>query len=569
MRLFILFILILILTVSCKTVDPYAVPEIRQDTLEFDFLYAEALKSKMLGYEKKAIQQFLHCLSINKGSAASAYQLSILYLNSEDFTNAIKYADFCLNTNSDNEWYILNRANIARLNSDPDKYLSLYEKLISLFPDNINYTYELAVIYYENKSYNKSLQLLFHIEDIIGVDENISFLKNNINFQLNKYDAIQAELLKLKVFFPDSIKYMDMLAEFYLNSNHPERAFNLYTNILAVDKDNSNAIMGLAYIYAKTNNYRNGLNFLYRALGSPTVDILRKEKISSFYFDAPNDLLADYEIDSIYKLLLTDHSVSIETINDYLEFLYKLKRITNAEQIAKFSIRLRPENFWAWDYLFTILMSQSRFDELNSYAQKALEYFPNHASVYYYSGFTFFMQGKFNEAITFFQTGFDYVIDNRNLEQQFYLYLAESYHSIGKHTKSDDYFEKYLKNDSTNAYLLNNYAYYLSIRNTDLNKAEQLSRKSIEIEPFNPIFLDTYSWIMFMKKEYAKSLNFSQRAYRYGGNKNFVIVEHFGDVLVKLGEYLEALEKYEEALLLNTSNGGLQNKIEQLKSKLK
>lgn len=569
MKFFLLILLFMSIVFSCKVkkLDDNVIHA--QDTIQFSYLYSEALKNKMLGYNKLAIDQFLNCLKINTASSASAYQLSILYLKENEIQNALKYADICLQRNNDNEWYLLNRANLAKITNEKDNYLYHYTRLVQLFPDNINYLYELAIIHYERKNYAESLKLINHIEEIIGIDESLSFLKNNIYFETKHYESIQAELLKLKVTFPDSIKYMDMLAEFYLNTNMPEKAFGLYNDILKKEKENFNAVIGMAFLFAKMKNYRNGYPYLLKALKSEESENSKKETIAALYLDSPSGTFSETEIDSIYSFLYESGNPSIEILNDYLEFLSINKRITRAETVSKMSVKTRPENYWAWDYLFNILLLQSRVDELNEYALKALDYFPNHATVYYYAGITYFFNKKFDIATRYFESGKNYIIDNTKLEQQFNLYLAESYHALGKHKKSDEYFDRYLMKDSTNAFLLNNYAYYLVLRNSDISKAEKLSRKSIEIDPFNPIFLDTYAWIMYYLKDYGKALNYIQRAYKYGGNKNSVVVEHYGDILSKLANFKEAVEKYEESFMLNRNNNNIELKIKEIRSKLK
>lgn len=550
---------------ACKTTKPIEGDTNHSDTSQFTFLYSEALKNRTLGNADLAINQFIQCMNMNTGSTACAYQLSQIYLDRRDLINAKKLADFCLLYKPENEWYLLHQSLIARELNERDIYISIYKKLVKLFPVNISYSYELAVIYFEEKNYDQSLFLLNEIEESIGVDENISYLKNNNYYQLKRYDAIQAELFKLKVFFPDSVKYLDLLAEFYITFNMPDKAVNLYKSVLDIDPINVNALYGLSLNYTKTGQYKTGYNLLLQIINASGIQKDKIEKLCTLYLDLPNGILSDNEIDSIYSHLIDIKDINTDYINDYLSFLYNRKQLTNTERVAKKTIQSRPENYWSWDYLFNILLAQSRYEELKQYSGKAMEYFPNHAAVYFYYGYSLFITKKINEAIIYFETGLDYVIDNKPLELQFILSLAESYHLVGKNKKSDEYFERYLKNDSTNAYLLNNYAYYLTQRNYDLDKAEVLSLKSIEIEPFNSTFLDTYSWILYSKNEYSRSLNYIQRAYRYGGNKNQVIVEHYGDILVKLNQCEEALERYNEALSLNKNNNLLLEKIRSLK----
>jgi len=535
------------------------------DTVQFTYLYSEALKNIAIGNEEIAINQLIQCLSIESQSTASAYQLSLIFYKNKDFINAREYADFCLRYKPDNEWFLTHRSAIARELSEKTIYFEIYKKLVRLFPGNITYAYELAIICFDEKDYDQSLALLKTIEETIGVDENVSFLRNNIYYQQQRYDGIQSELLKLKVFFPDSVKYMDLLAEFYLNFNYPDKALNLYQNILELDKNNSNGMYGLSLIYAKTSKFTFGFDYLISILKSNKISIGKLESLASLYLDAPAGTFTNNQIDSIYSNLVEIKGISIDFINDYLAFLYNLKQLTDTERIAKVFIKSRPENYWSWDYLFNIFLVQSRFEDLMQYSRKALEYFPNHAKIYFYYGYSLFVLKKYSEAISYFESGLDYTIESKELEQQFILSLAESYHIIGKHKKSDEYFDRYLQNDSSNAYLLNNYAYYLTQRNTDLDKAEILSQKSIEIEPFNSTFLDTYAWIQYSKMDYQKALNYIQRSYRYGGNKNPIIIEHYGDILIKMNNNSEALEKFNEALSLNKGNSNLIEKIRLLK----
>jgi predicted Zn-dependent protease len=567
MRFPIYILLFFVYIASCKTVVPVEVTEVTKasDTIQFTYLYSEGLKYRMLGNTEKSKDIFMQCLNIEKKSSASAFQLSEIYFKDENYDSAAIYADFCLKIKPDNEWYLINRAKIAVKLNENEKYISIYKRLSVLFPDNLNYNFELAIIYFNEKKYDESLTVLNSIEETIGIDESVSFLKNSIYFEQKKFDAIQAELLKLKVFYPDSVKYQDLLAEFYLNTNQPESAFNLYRNILRIDSANVYANYGIAVLYAKSNQFILGYPYLKATLESSELDITKKETVSKFYLDAPDKILSNDQISFIYKSLIDIDGVSIEIINDYLEFLFKLKQISNAEKIAKMSTKKYPENYWGWDYIFQVLIMQSRIEELNTYALKALEYFPNHAQIYFYVGYSYFVMKKANEAIGYFESGFSYVIDNKSLELEFMLYLAESYHSVGKHKKSDEYFEMYIKKDSSNANLMNNYAFYLISRNKDLDRAAQLSIRSIELEPFNSSFLDTYSWILYIKNQYEKALNYIERSYKYGGNKNPNIIEHYGDILQKMGKANEAIDKWEEAYSLNENNENLRKKIENYK----
>jgi tetratricopeptide (TPR) repeat protein len=555
-----IILFVILVALSCKTVTNNVVA-VETDTIQFTYLYSEGLKYKMLGNNQAAKEILKKCLKVNKESTASAYQLSEIYFKEENLDSSKLYNEFCLKYKPDNEWFLLQRSKIAKELNEVQKYNSVYKKLANLFPDNLNYEFELAVIYFNELKYDEALNVLNSIEETIGVDEDVSFLRNSIYYSQKKYESIQEELLKLKVFFPDSVKYMDMLADFYLNTSQSEKAFCIYKNILDVDKNNLSAQYGMAVLYAKVGNYSKGFDYLRSVLTTIDLDEKRKENVAELYLQSPDKSLTQEQILFIYQVLLNGNDFKTDILNDYLEYLYKLKDLTQTEKIAKISIKRKPDNYWGWDYLFQIYIAQSRIEELNNYSLKALEYYPNQSQIYFFVGYSYFFLKKYNEAIQYLESGLSYVADNKKLELQFILYLAESYHNIGKHKKSDEYFDLYLKNDSTNSFLMNNYAFYLVSRSIELEKAASLSMKSIEIDPFNSTFLDTYSWILYSKKLYDEALNYIERAYRYSGNKNAIIVEHYGDILIKLGKTKSAVEKWEEAYQINSNNKNILEKI--------
>ena len=94
--------------------------------------------------------------------------------------------------------------------------------------------------------------------------------------------------------------------------------------------------------------------------------------------------------------------------------------------------------------------------------------------------------------------------------------------------------------------MLNNYAYYLSEEGRSLRKALKMSRRTIELEPDNPTFLDTCGWILHLlgRSEEAKPL--FKHAMIYGGKDSAVVLEHYSEVLGALGE--TELSKYYHSL---------------------
>ena len=132
--------------------------------------------------------------------------------------------------------------------------------------------------------------------------------------------------------------------------------------------------------------------------------------------------------------------------------------------------------------------------------------------------------------------------------------LADLYHKKEQHELSDEHFEKVLFLDPENTIVLNNYAYYLSLRKSNLEKAKSMSYKCNELESDNSTYQDTYAWVLYQQEDYKNAKIWLEKAISNGGDSSAVIIEHYGDVLYKLGNLKEARKQWIRAL--DVGSGG-------------
>lgn len=127
------------------------------------------------------------------------------------------------------------------------------------------------------------------------------------------------------------------------------------------------------------------------------------------------------------------------------------------------------------------------------------------------------MWGKPKKAIA----AVDKYLENDPSNLQFLLFRLELMERTK--AKSSDLcamYERVLKMDPTNAMVLNNYAYHLATHGGDLKKAEQMSALTIREYPDNPVYLDTYGWIMHMQGQNELALFYLKRALNNATKEN-------------------------------------------------
>lgn len=114
--------------------------------------------------------------------------------------------------------------------------------------------------------------------------------------------------------------------------------------------------------------------------------------------------------------------------------------------------------------------------------------------------------------------------------------IGDTQHSMGDWRKAYKTYEKALKLDPRNCPVLNNYAYYLSQQKRRLCKAERMSKITIDEQPDNATYLDTYGWILYLRRKAEKAKPYFKHAMIYGGKDSAVILMHYSIVLEALGE---------------------------------
>ena len=158
--------------------------------------------------------------------------------------------------------------------------------------------------------------------------------------------------------------------------------------------------------------------------------------------------------------------------------------------------------------------------------------------------------------------GRDFIFDKDLLVSDFYSLIGNSYHELNNDTLSDEAYEKALQHNPNNTYVLNNYSYYLAIREEKLFLAKEMIIRCIDLtvdEP-NPSFIDTYAWILYKLGEYKLARKEIEKAIELNENSS-VILDHYGDILHSLGLTDQAKLQWEKAYKLDTEATQIKKKL--------
>lgn len=120
-------------------------------------------------------------------------------------------------------------------------------------------------------------------------------------------------------------------------------------------------------------------------------------------------------------------------------------------------------------------------------------------------------------------------------------------------------YENSLALNIENALVLNNYAYYLSVRGEQLERALMMSTKAISLAGNNATYLDTHAWVLYKLGRYAEARNVMRKALMLDTEADPTLMMHYGDILYALEEFYMAETYWQKAL----DNGADSDEVEQ------
>ena len=140
--------------------------------------------------------------------------------------------------------------------------------------------------------------------------------------------------------------------------------------------------------------------------------------------------------------------------------------------------------------------------------------------------------------------------------------LGDLYHEANRVDDAYAAYEKAIGYNGSNLLCLNNYAYFLSQDGVQLDKAAEMSKRTIEAEPENATFLDTYAWILYQQEQYTQAKIYIDQTMKLSEEspENATLFDHAGDIYYRCGEVDMAIAYWKKALKL-TEDQKLQQKL--------
>lgn len=470
--------------------------------------FSKGLECKYRDNVEGAIKNFEKALEFMPDDAASMFELSEQYVKANRVEEGFAMIKKATEIEPENKWYQMRLGIFYRSFEQYDKFVQIYEPLTEKYPGDINMLADLIDVYIIIKNYDKALEKTDLFVKQVGADT----------------------------------RYYHLLANAYMDAGKEKKALEIYDKIKALDPNDQYINISLLEYYEKKGKLEKAFNELLEAIRNENLDFNTKANIFEYWvnkFQGTKDL---------QQQELQAGNAFIETYPDsYLGYLilasYYLEReeYPSGQDMALKALYYDRSNYSAWQCLVFCEAPLNEVDSLAKHAIEALSYYPNQPVFYWFAGVSHALKKQEQEAINYFERGRKYVID-KNLLADFDTYLGDLYHTVGDIEKSFAAYDRVLRFDPDNVSVLNNYAYYLSLRKERLDEAYAMAKHAVELKPDNAVYLDTYAWVLYQKGDYKAAEIQMSKAIKLLKQPDKTYYQHYADILEKVNQPKKAEE---------------------------
>ena len=535
---------------------------------KYDYFFLEAMRLKEKKDYASAFGLLQHCLDIHPNAASALYEVSQYYMFLRQVPQGQEALEKAVASAPDNYWYSQGLASLYQQQNELDKAITLLEQMAVRFPGKQDPLFNLLDLYGRQEKYDEVISTLNRLEKHMGKNEQLSMEKFRIYLQMKDDKKAFQEIESLVQEYPMDMRYQVILGDVYLQNGKKQEAYDVYQKVLAAEPDNPMAIFSMASYYKQTGQeglYQQQLDTLLlnkKVTPDTKVSVMRQMIVENEQADK----------DSTQIIALFDRIMKQEQDDPQIPMLYAqylLSKNMEAESVPVLEqvVDLDPTNKAARMMLVGTAVRKEDYKQIIKVCEPGIEATPDALEFYYYLAIAYNQAEQPDSVVSICKRALEHTTADSKKEvvSDFYSILGDMYHTQKQMKEAYAAYDSALVYNPSNIGALNNYAYYLSVERRDLDKAEEMSYKTVKAEPNNATYLDTYAWLLFEKGNYAEARIYIDNAMKSDDEKSDVIVEHCGDIYYMTGDVDGALSYWKKALEMGSESKTLKQKIEKKK----
>ena len=394
-------------------------------------------------------------------------------------------------------------------------------------------------LYAAQGEYEKALDTINQVETVFGVTENLVMYRFNLLRRMDRHEEAFASLEKFNEEY-SSPYVLSTLADWQMSMYNDSTALAYYDEALELVPDYSPALLGKAETYRLTRRYDEYFDVLDSFVSMKDIPAPAKsEYLMAVVQRTDPKFVRSFmpQLDSIITKASEVHPSDSTLLQTAGVYFYSTDRKDKAKDYFGRNVATWPESMSASATFVEFLMYAEDWEALSQEGRKAFEKFPKETAFLEMASVGDYNLKRYDDVLQICEKVLEVAPNDSSSTLRAWSTMGDIYHTLGDAKKSYKAYDKALKVNPDYVYVLNNYAYYLSMEGKKLKKAYSMSKKTIEAEPNNSTYLDTFGWILYLQGKPEQAKPYFKQAMLYGGKESPVILDHYAEVLYALKEY--------------------------------
>ena len=532
-----------------------------------DYFHLEAVSLQEQGRYDEAYEMLEYCLALAPSSHVTKYLLAPYYNILGKDSVAAAMLETIVKENPDNKDYNDALVNQYARQGNWKAAIAIYERIIDTAHSKEEIYKSLYSLYYNDDNYMKALEMLDMIEGIEGKSKEITTRRLQLYLLLNRHEEMIAIIRQEIAENPDDFRFMAMLGEVYGMMGEYDHAEEIFSRVLAEIPGDAMAQAALAELYAIKGEDDAFCRTMEALIKNERLETEERLKYLVDYALHKETTDSAY-VHEFYRELLQLPFDRLELHHSYADYL-KYRNADKSELAAVYEkiVELDAEDITAIIELLQYAIANDDEEAVFKYADEALMFLPQHLELYFYKGLSLYMLGNKKESVGIYLEG----LEKRDAESSpavvaaVFTAAGDTFHELEMKEEAYAAYDSALVYDPYKLEVLNNYSYFLSLDGKELQRALEMSHKTITAEPENQTYLDTYAWILFKLKRYEEAKAYAEKIISMDEEISPVVFHHIGDIFAKCGNMENAVIYWEKALEAGDETDILKKKIKRRK----
>lgn len=527
-------------------------------------LFFAGLKEKMAENYSNANTSFTKIIAIDPKNDAAYFEIATLNYRQNKLLDAETNIKKAISLKPNNIWYLRLQAEIYKRNGNMEALVDVFNQMIVLSPETEDFYFDRANALFIGGKVTEAKNAYDELEQKFGNSKELTLAKQRVSLQGTK-TANDESISKLIAENPADVKNYLYLSGILLEKNRKEEALALLQKAKNIEPNNFEIDLAMADIYQSQKKNELAIVPLKSAFAQSGMPVANKIKIVAAMLPRFNNQLVAKDATELTQIALKTHPSDSKLLLLYGDVLYQQGNLNGAKEQYQAVLKIAEQNYLAWEKILGIQTLMGQYTEAIKTGEEALSIYPNQAILYYYRAFALHRNGQNAEAGIEIKSALQLDGDDNNLKAMIFALQAEVLIDQEKLKEADAAFDKAIALAPENYLTLSNYAYYLALRNQNLSKAETLAAKAAAALPKNASVLDTYAIVLLKQGKFDLALNWIEKALQNNEASNPVYLEHYGDILFLKGDKEKAMVQWQKAKQVGNDSKKLMQKINEKK----